>query len=403
MKKLLTILLMALTASITMCGQTFHAIIFANTQNNSIGQSVEVDLKRMSLEMTTIAKSIGYPLKKHFYYGPTESFNHVNLEKVLTNLSCGPDDVVFFFYSGHGGRAVNERTDFPEMCLFVNDEDLNSKSQFYPLYDVYTRIKKKNPRLTIVMGDLCNSLMEGFYRNENNASKGATILSKGTFNVYQNLFLNTRGGLIAASSEPEYTSGCYVFQDNGSWYHAGGFLTHSFLRSLQYFVGHNEDVSWTLLMDTTIGVTQELSKTDVDGSPRRPQTPIYQSDIEPVHTASTNTEIVTAPQQPLTSNDPETNQQDNMAYSLSMVCNQSVPKLDRIRNISKAKNYFENNAAMVQVIGFDNKTIVNTCTIESYLNYLSMATKMDQVVILDTQKNGAGKVTYMRVHEIHYQ
>lgn len=403
MKKLITILLMALTASITVCGQTFHAIIFANTQNNSIGQSVEVDLKRMSLEMTTIAKSIGYPLKKHFYYGPTESFNHVNLEKVLTNLSCGPDDVVFFFYSGHGGRALNEKTDFPEMCLYVNSENLyNSKSQHYPLYDVYTRIRKKNPRLTIVMGDLCNSPMN-LYRNENNASKGATILSKGTCNVYQNLFLNTRGGLIAASSEPKYPSSCYVFQDNGKWYNAGGFLTHSFLRVLQYFVGHNEDVSWTSLMDTTIGVTQELSKTDVDGSPRRPQTPIYQSDIEPVHTAPTNTEIVTAPQPPLTSNDSETNQLDNMAYSLSMVCNQSIPKLDRIRNISKAKSYFENNAAKVQVIGFDNKTIVNTCTIESYLNYLSMATKMDQVVILDTQKNGAGKVTYMRVHEIHYQ
>lgn len=403
MKKLITILLMALTASITMCGQTFHAIIFANTHNRGIGESVEVDLKRMSLEMTTIAKSIGYPLKKHFYYGPTESFNHVNLEKVLTNLSCGPDDVVFFFYSGHGGRAVNEKTDFPEMCLFVNDENLNSKSQFYPLYDVFTRIKKKNPRLTIVMGDLCNSPMKGFYRNDNNASKGATILSKGTCNVYQNLFLNTRGGLIAASSEPEYPSGCYVFQDNGKWYDAGGFLTHSFLCVLQYFVGHNEDVSWTSLMDNTIGLTQELSKTDLEGNPQRPQTPIYKSEIEPVHTSTTNTEIVAAPQPPLSSNDSETNQQDNMAYSLSMVCNQSVPKLDRIRNIAKAKNYFENNAAMVQVIGFDNKTIVNTCTIESYLNYLSMATKMDQVVILDTKKNSAGKVTYMRVHEIHYQ
>lgn len=403
MKKLITILLMALTASITMCGQTFHAIIFANTHNRGIGESVEVDLKRMSLEMTTIAKSIGYPLKKHFYYGPTESFNHVNLEKVLTNLSCGPDDVVFFFYSGHGMRAVNEKTNFPEMCLFVNNENRISDSQYYPLYDVYTRIKKKNPRLTIVMGDLCNSLKKNFYRNDNNASKGATILSKGTCNVYQNLFLNTRGGLIAASSEPQYTSGCYIFQDNGKWYHAGGFLTHSFLCVLQYFVGHNEDVSWTSLMDNTIGLTQELSKTDLEGNPQRPQTPIYKSEIEPVHTSTTNTEIVAAPQPPLSSNDSETNQQDNMAYSLSMVCNQSVPKLDRIRNIAKAKNYFENNAAKVQVIGFDNKTIVNTCTIESYLNYLSMATKMDQVVILDTKKNSAGKVTYMRVHEIHYQ
>lgn len=57
----------------------------------------------------------------------------------------------------------------------------------------------------------------------------------------------------------------------------------------------------------------------------------------------------------------------------------------------------------VQVIGCDGRTVVNTCSADSYLNYLSVATAMDQVVVLDLREDSAGKVAYMKVHEIHYQ
>lgn len=403
MKKMFFTILLSLMAPFVVLGQTLHAIIFANTQNDDIGQSVTVDFKRMGLEVTTIAKSIGYTLKKYYYYGEQTKFNHHNLDKVLTDLSCTPDDIVFFYYSGHGLRAENEKTDFPEMCLYVNEEDFFTNTQFYPLHDVYSRIINKQPRLTIVMGDLCNSLIEGYYRNEGNSSKGATILSKGTCNVYKNLFLNAKGGLIVTSSEPEYPSRCYIFSKNGNWYHAGGYLTHSFLQTLQSFVSQNEDVNWQSLMNNTIVLTKELSKTDVNGNPVRPQVPIYKSDIVPILSPLSETNIIAPPQAPLASNDEEITLQDNLAYSLSMICNQSISKLDRIRNIPKAKNYFENTQIRVQVVGFDNRTIVNTCGIGEYLNYLSIATKMDQVVVLETQKNDTGKIIYMKVHEIHYQ
>ncbi|MDO5524697.1 MAG: caspase family protein [Prevotella sp.] len=383
---------------IPVCGQTFHAIIFANTKNSSIGESVEVDFNRMEVEMTTIAKSIGYNLKKSYYYGTSESFSRNSLEQMINGLSCSPDDIVFFYYSGHGGRAENENTIFPEMCLFVNDADLVSKSQLYPLHDVYSRIKAKNPRLTIVMGDLCNSVMEGFYRDDSKASKGATILSKGTCNVYKNLFLNAKGGIIVASSEPNYTSSCYVYQENGKWYTAGSYLTHSFLCVLKYFVDKGEDISWENLFDNTIALTKDYTK-----NKEHPQTPIYKSEISKVETHVNSNNINPTPQPPTPSNDEATNQKDNIAYALTTVCNQSINKLERIHNIPTAKNYFANAQVRVQVVGIDNKTIVNTCSVESYLNYLSMATKMDQVVVLNIQQNSTGKVTYMKVHEIHYQ
>lgn len=391
-----------LLTSFSSYGKTFHAIIFANTKNKDIGQSVTVDMERMGVEMTAMAKSIGYTLKKHIYYGSQDKFNHLNLDKVLSDLSCAPDDIVFFYYSGHGGRAENENTEFPEMCLFVNEEDFKTTSQLYPLYDVYARIRKKNPRLTIVMGDMCNSVIEGYYKG-NGGTKGATVLSKGVCDVYKNLFVNTKGGIIIASSEPKYTSGCFIFQQDGQWYHAGGYLTHSFLTVLRDFVSKSKNVSWEGLMDATIDVTKYLSKEDIYGNPRRPQVPIYKQDLTIVQSPSENPNVNSTPQAPIVSNDSDTNQQDNLAYSLSMVGNRNVSKLDRIHNIKKALNHFATPQARVQVVGYDNHTIVNTATIEKYLNYLSIASNMDEVVVIDAEKDNTGKIIYVKVHEIHYQ
>jgi len=400
MKKFFMIALVAL-APIMAAGQTFHAIIFANTKSQGnpnkpsdmgIGPSVTVDFQRMGIEMTTIAKSIGYTLKKYYYYDTSESFSRNSLERVLNDLTCAPNDIVFFFYSGHGGRVENEQTDFPEMVLKVPYGPAN-KSQLYPLYNVYNRIKSKSPRLTVVMGDLCNSILDGFYRS-GDASKGATVLSKGTSDVYKNLFLNVKGGLIAASSKPGETSGCALKRIDGEIVQAGGFLTCTFLDCLQYCVSEGRNVSWNVLLDNAIELTRECT----DGK----QTPIYFSELTKAVAPSTNSDINTTPQPPTPSNNEATNQQDNLAYSLSMVGSRNVPRLDRIHNISKAKGNFANMQTKVQVVGFDDRTIVNTCTAKSYLNYLSIATNIDQVIVLDTKKDINGKVLYMKVHEIHY-
>lgn len=283
MKKVLLSLILCLwLVPDCIVGQTFHAIIFANTKSpgkdgrweTGIGPSVTVDFQRMGLEMTTIAKSIGYQLKKYYYYDTPESFSRKSLERVLTNLTCNPNDIVFFFYSGHGGRAVNATDRFPEMVLKVPNGPVYD-SQLYPMSDVYQRLKSKSPRLVIVMGDLCNSIVEGYY-HASSASKGATVLSKGTCDTYKNLFLNVKGGLIVASSEPEETSGCYIAKIDGKRCHCGGYLTFGFLGILQHYVSQRKNVSWTTMLDNVIAWTQEQTKDKKDDKGNLiPQTPIH--------------------------------------------------------------------------------------------------------------------------------
>lgn len=89
MKKLAIIIIFLSLLSIRSSASTFHAIIFANTDDSHIGKSVYIDLKRMEVEMTAISKSIGYSIKKYFYYGDAARFNRDNLESVIDNLNAG--------------------------------------------------------------------------------------------------------------------------------------------------------------------------------------------------------------------------------------------------------------------------------------------------------------------------
>lgn len=379
-----------LFSHVPLSAHTLHAIIFANTKcpgekpgDPGIGPSVTVDFQRMGLELTTISKSIGYQLKKYYYYDTPDRFCRSSLDNVLNSLTCDPDDIVFFYYSGHGGRAENEQSSFPEMVLKVSGTPYTS--DLYPLYNVYKRIRRKSPRLTIVMGDLCNSLMKGFFTHEKQ-SKGATVLSKNVCDVYKNLFLNVEGGLITASSKPGQTSGCNE--------EVGGFFTISYLSVLQYYVKENRDISWEFLMDSAVELTKEIT------GGASPQTPIYLSELQKA-THSPSTSASQTPQTPLQSNDAATNLQDKIAYAMSMVGNKNVSLSDRIRNIQTALGYVS-PATRIQVVGCDNSTIVNTTTAEKYLNYLSIASNINQIVVLDMDNKSGGTPTSIRVHEIHF-
>ena len=235
--------------------QTFHAIIFANTKNPSIGASVEEDLNRMKIELKSMANFIGY--KYVSYEFKDYAFNRSNLEKTIEGMRCGSNDIVFFYYSGHGGRSIREKTDYPQMLL-VYDESIggDERTDLYPIFNVKERIKTKNPRLTIVMGDLCNSEAEWVSPKDMVIDKSPTIKSSGKSQFYKDLFFNMKGDIITVSSRPKETSKAYS---------DGGAFTTSFLIILQSMVSKKSSADWNRLLDLTQNFTNELVKKRSDG------------------------------------------------------------------------------------------------------------------------------------------
>lgn len=400
MNKKLFFLFVCMLLAVPVCSQTLHAIIFANTKSpgnpnipgsTGIGPSVTVDFERMGIEMSSISSFIGYKLKKYYYYDTPARFSRSSLERVLTNLTCQPNDIVFFYYSGHGLRAVNEESQYPEMVLKV-PYGAASDSELYPLYDVYKIIKRKSPRLTIVFGDLCNSTAKGFYK-QSTSEKGASTKSTSVCDTYKNLFLNVKGGIIATSSKPGQTSGCATFADGTD---AGGCFTASFLDCLGTCVSKGQNVSWETLLHKTRELTKKISAPNENGEH---QNPIYStSDLTVAPPPSIP--IISQPLPPI-SDDEQTTIQDNIADALSVIGSDKGELANRIKLITPTlSKFFLNSQAKIQVVGRDSKTIVNTTTAQKYLNYLSIATKMEQVMVVE-QKDSNGKVTYLKVHEMH--
>lgn len=367
----LTLLVFTFIMSLTSYSQTFHAIIFANTKNPGIGESVAEDYQKMRIEFKSMANFIGYNYKAYEFKG--EDFNRSNLENTINKLSCSPEDIVFFYYSGHGGRSSRDKTEFPQMLLLVDESrGGNERTDLYPIYNVKERIKAKNPRLTIVMGDLCNSIPDGDWITPKSIGKGPTMKTTEKCQFYKDLFFNMKGDIITASSKPGETSAAYPY---------GGAYTYVFLTVLQAMVANNKQANWNTLLETAQRLTADNYK----------QSPIFQ--INPIEEHS---------------NQPVTHEQevtpDDLEGSLTLIGRSGTSSLTRIRLIDKTlSQYFSSPNAKVEVVGKDGNTIVSTKYAKDYLNYLSIARNLEQVIEVDEKRGGDGKLVYLKVHEMYHQ
>lgn len=370
-------------------GQTLHAIIFANTKcpgekpgSQGIGPSVSCDYQRMKIEFETMASFLNYKKDFQWYEGSPDNFCRNKLEMALNNLSCGKDDIVFFYYSGHGGRSPQDTQDqFPWMQLVVDPYRTPwNASQYYALSQVSNRIKAKHPRLSIVLGDLCNSISNAIPSKNVPEMKGATKMSKAPCDFYKDLFLKVKGSIIASSSKPGETSAACS---------DGGAFTICFTEALQIMVSNNMEPDWNILLE---GAKQRTSTAMKDT-----QHPVYVTELQRVTDIPeiSHTEPEVPSIQTTTSN-------DNIANYLTAIGSSNTNIKERISLIEPTlANFFASPQSKIEVVGRDGKTIVATKYASTYLNNLSIARNLVKVIAVDQREASNGKLSYLRVHEMY--
>lgn len=367
--------------------QTLHAIIFANTKcpgekpgSMGIGPSVTCDYQRMKIEFETMASFLNYKKDFQWYEGSPNHFCRTNLESALNNLSCEKDDIVIFYYSGHGGRSPKETEDpFPWMQLVVDPYRTPwNASQYYSLSQVLKRIEAKQPRLSIVLGDLCNSLSNAIPQKDVPEMKGATKISKAPCDFYKDLFLKVKGSIISSSSRPGETSA--AFSD-------GGAFTICFTEALQIMVSNNMEPDWETLLEGTKIRTSKVTQGK--------QNPIYEAQLQNV------SDIPSTSEQPTVSPQPTSEDRDIANY-LTAIGNSNTAIKERINLVYQTLNlFFASPQAKVEVVGRDGKTIVATKYASAYLNNLSIARNLVKVINVDQTEGSNGKLTYLKVHEMY--
>ena len=206
--------------------QTIHLIIFADTQDPNNGSevrnSVNVYTTQFIDRMNDAIIAKGYLPRQKTYSGL--NFTEAKCKEVIRSLSCGKDDIVVFYYLGHGGRAQmvkEERTSYnqkyPWPDLAFEKANTNESINGLTLNAIHNSLKQKGARLTVTIGMCCNAHSAQYKKQGTTTqSRRYKIVSKKfAKKVGQQLFLKSKGNVLVASAQPGQFSygGTYGGQD----------------------------------------------------------------------------------------------------------------------------------------------------------------------------------------------
>lgn len=380
-------LLLSFCMALSVHGGRLHTIIFADTNDPKIGASVLQDYYSLSVEASTIAAATGLQMKSYFFKG--DQCTNANLVQLLDKLRTDKDDVILFYYTGHGTRSREDVSEFPQMCLGSRYDD-----DFYPLENVQKRLEQQPARLKIVIGDCCNSITPGVSAKQFE-SRSVTVLSREPVNVYNSLFVGNKGYLITSGSQKGETALGTA---------EGGVYTNCILNILKDIAARGMISTWENIMEQAQDMTFQYSK----------RTPVYSIHIsedtpepEVITEVAVAEEEVVAPepyQEPQNTALPEehsTEEQDKITV-LMAIGNECLTVDERVLLQEEAlRTIFNSPNAKVEIVGSNGTTIVATEKASDFVLRLCTAHKLIGLAEVDFTADERGRYKYLKVHEIY--
>ena len=197
---------------------TLHLFFAADTKDRSIGSSTQQDLEEITTTFNKISRELGMEIRE--YHLVDQAFTKAELTNQLKSVNIEPDDILVYYYSGHGYNDTKRSSEFPTMALDGPD---------YALEDIYQEVKQKNARLSLIIGDLCNSIpgtRTAVGQKENIPFKSGYLFDS---EKLKKMFLESSGTILSTSSEKGQYSYCMNNPDGSL---GGGHFTYAFIESM---------------------------------------------------------------------------------------------------------------------------------------------------------------------------
>lgn len=259
-QKIVFITLLAFVVSIKANAYKIHWITFVDTTTPGVTARVDPNTRDILYDrwirvISAALAPAGYESCKYDYYGSRTSPG--NCEEVIRNLKLqSNEDIIVFYYIGHGARSPYDKSKFPQMCLATdNDKD------WIPLERVHNQLKAQNARLTITIGMCCNSFYDtnsksySFRKNY----ESAAYITNSQLATISKLFLGSKGDLIASSSTiGEGSSAIVDLRGNLAQTDLGetDYYTYTLIKGIE-FIPENQDISLATYFDV---VGKEVSR-----------------------------------------------------------------------------------------------------------------------------------------------
>jgi hypothetical protein len=239
MYQFLFCLFVFLASALPSYASTLYAFIGVDTFS-SLKYSCESDHKRMRKAIKSIAKLA--EMKLHLTELSEKELIPHRLWSWLNEIEPKKDDVVFFYFSGHGRKSSNR---WPLLFFTL-------KRTHVPFSEIITHITKKNARLSVILCDVCNG-----QRAYNSLSPLGMLTrsseTKQEAKGVQKLFKKKQGLIIGSASK----SG-----QNAQGNNDGGIYTRAFVHNLQKEV-LKEKPKWKRIFENTYDICKINQKPQV--------------------------------------------------------------------------------------------------------------------------------------------
>lgn len=202
---------------------TLHAILCIADHESDIGEAGTIDMNSMNSWLNQVSQNTGMPLNLIVLKGTSRNLTQSALLNAIVTLPVESNDVIVFYYTGHGGANEFLGGSKWPLMLFQNNELVD--------YAVISEaVKAKDARFVVTIADCCN--------NYSFQAKPKSLVPKGTSDGYQSLFLQQSGYIVmSAASKGEFS---LAGRD-------GGMFTNQFL-SVFYANASTDNPGWKTIM-----------------------------------------------------------------------------------------------------------------------------------------------------------
>ena len=404
--------------------QTIHWITFIDTTDPNVG-NIDIYGRQMLYnyfinEVNSALQPKGYRSDIQDFYGYQVTPENCKAAVNMLRIS-DPDDIIVFYYIGHGVRPATDADymhehPYPQMCLAQSIED-----KFIPLEWVDEQLSAKGARLSVTIGMCCNSIGNGVsIKDEPNFSPnyGATYMGNNKIKRIQELFLNTKGHVIATSASPTQTSGCVqldgpkpchplVAMQNPQWFRdwysfaiCSFFQTQlddyndtltwdNFLSTISLFVDHYTDHNQTPIHDIYIATAPKIEE-------KKPS-PITEKQV--VETQTRQKSNATIKQGDIDGRD----WVNDLTNQLSTLINTSLSESDRQELELRLYEGLFAQDAVVKFLSQDSDTVIDKAEVSEWLGILATNPngRIIKVIVEEGTFNFEKKISILKVREIY--
>lgn len=386
--------------------QTIHWLTFIDTTDENVG---DIDKNGREVLYSHFINVVNAALAQKGYKSNIRDIHGDDLsprkcKEIINSFRCGPDDIVVFYYIGHGTHGEEGGDVWPMMLM--GEANANT---LIPLKWVHDVLKDKGGRLTASIGMCCNVYQGVARRNAPTfaVNYGNLYLPEHEMNAIQDMFLGHKGDFLLASASPGQSSLGYDTPLGPM-----DIFTFALVRNFEASAEEG-NLDWKTLFDDIAYSTDYIT----EGS----QTPIFKSNLTksrpaaPAPPAPAPVKVETPkPQAPAATPPASQNaspapapapEQGDLLNALGLALDNLIDTRQsekaRIAQAAELEKIFV-PGAVVKVIGQDGNLVVDKSSAEDFIGRLATSRILLKVAPVALEVK-AGGVSELKVKEIYKQ